>query len=231
VADDDTRDTFDRNDGVLIGFVQPEARRRFCGARRKVLPSVAQSLERAVSVDLANLAIERIAKVLPVFSVSVCHGRTIPLRGFHLKQPDVRRVFLVDRDGSVRLAEERSPDVTTRIGSNKRGEQTREPARQHAVAPELEGYAEPRPLLVIELDGPACPDRFEVLDDLLAPGDGAKPAKQCVPLFPGDLDDLSRDVDLYSVEPARFHLGRAYFSRLAHHRKRDIRLCALSATE
>jgi hypothetical protein len=36
---------------------------------------------------------------------------------------------------------------------------------------------------------------------------------------------------LYSVEPARFHLGRAYFSRLAHHRKRDIRLCALSATE
>jgi hypothetical protein len=72
--------------------------------------------------------------VLPVFSVSVCHGRTIPLRGFHLKQPDVRRVFLVDRDGSVRLAEERSPDVTTRIGSNKRGEQTREPARQHAVA-------------------------------------------------------------------------------------------------
>ena len=51
---------------------------------------MAQPLERAVSVDLANLAIERIAKVLPVFSVSVCHGRTIPLRGFHLKQPDVR---------------------------------------------------------------------------------------------------------------------------------------------
>lgn len=69
--------------------------------------------------------------------------------------------------------------------------------------PELKCYADTRPLLVIELDGPAYPDRFELLGDFLTPSDGAKPAKQCVPLSPGDLDDLSRDVDLYSVEPAR----------------------------
>jgi hypothetical protein len=127
-----------------------------------------------------------------------------------IQRLDATRTEFAHSTGSVRLAEERSPDFTARISSNKRGEQTREPARQHAVAPELKCYADTRPLLVIELDGPACPDRFELLGDFLAPSDGAKPAKQCVPLSPGDLDDLSRDVDLYSVEPARFHSDRAY---------------------
>src|SRR5206468_11802242 len=63
-----------------------------------------------------------------------------------------------------------------------------------------------RPLLVVEMDGPARPDRVELLNDRVAPGDGFELLEQCVPLVPADLDDFPRYVDLHSVESARFHL-------------------------
>jgi hypothetical protein len=104
---------------------------------------------------------------------------------------------------SERLLEGRCADVAARIGTHESDEQTREPVREHAHAPEFKRDAQARPLLVVEMDGPARSDRLEPLNDRFALGDGFELLEQNVSLVPGDLDDLSRDIDSHAIEPVR----------------------------
>ena len=94
-------------------------------------------------------------------------------------------------------------DVAARIGAHERDQQTREPVRQHADAPELQRDAQARPLLVAELNGPARSDCVELLNDRVATGDRFKLLEQRVSLVPADFDDLSRDDNLRTVETVR----------------------------
>jgi hypothetical protein len=102
-----------------------------------------------------------------------------------------------------RLLERWRTDVAARIGSHERHEQTRESVRQSGDTPKLERYAQSRPLLVVELNGPARTDSFEPLNNVCAAGDGAQFSEQHVAFVPADLDELSHNLDLDSVEPLR----------------------------
>ena len=89
--------------------------------------------------------------------------------------------------------------MAARIGTHQCDEQTREPVRQHADAPEFQRDAQSRPLLVVEMDGPAGSKLRRFLNDRVATCDGFELLEQSVPLVPADLDDLSRYVDLRAV--------------------------------
>ncbi len=91
------------------------------------------------------------------------------------------------------------------VGSYERDQQAREPVWHHADAPELQGNAQTRALLVVEMDGSARSDRLELLNDRVAAGDGFELLKQSVTFGPPDLDDFFRYGDVDSVEPAHFH--------------------------
>jgi hypothetical protein len=101
---------------------------------------------------------------------------------------------------SAQLLKGLCSDVAARIGPHERDKQTCEPVRQDADAPELERYAQMRPLLVVEMNRPTRSDCAELLNDRVATGDGFELLKQHVPLVPTDLDDLFRYVDLHPVE-------------------------------
>jgi hypothetical protein len=91
------------------------------------------------------------------------------------------------------------------VGAHECDEEAREPVREYADAPELEGYAQALALLVVELDWLACADRYEAVDDRVCSWDDRKFREQRVPLGPGDLDQFPIDVDLDSVEAALLH--------------------------
>jgi hypothetical protein len=96
-------------------------------------------------------------------------------------------------------------DVAAGVGSYEREQQLREPVWHDTDAPELERHAQPRPLLVVEMDGAARSDGVELLNDRGATSDGFELLEQSVAIVPVDLDDFSCDVDLDSVESAHFH--------------------------
>jgi hypothetical protein len=91
-------------------------------------------------------------------------------------------------------------DVAARVCSDEHDEQTRESVRHPADAPEFQRDAQSRPLVVVEMDGPARSDCVELLNDRVATGDGFELLKQRVPLVPADIDDLASYVDLHAVE-------------------------------
>jgi hypothetical protein len=89
------------------------------------------------------------------------------------------------------------------VGPDERDQQAAKPVREHADSPEFQRDAQARPLLVVEMDGPARSDRLEPLNDRFALGDGFELLEQNVSLVPGDLDDLSRDIDSHAIESVR----------------------------
>jgi hypothetical protein len=88
-----------------------------------------------------------------------------------------------------------------RNGAHKRSVQTSDPLRLQAVlAPLVERSAESGSLFGVELDGLARSDRFEPFADRLrALGEGEL-LEEDVALVPGDLGDLSCDVDVHAIE-------------------------------
>ena len=104
-----------------------------------------------------------------------------------------------------RLLEGWCSDLAAGVGPHECDEQTRESVRRDADAPGLQGRAELGPLLFVEVDGPACSDGHEAVDDRVSSWDELEFREQYVSLAPADLDDLACDVDLHSVEPAGFH--------------------------
>lgn len=97
------------------------------------------------------------------------------------------------------------------LGAHEGGVQEGDPFRlQAVVAPGIERNAESRPLLSVELNGPARPDRLETLANRLRPLGEGELLEQYIALVPADHDDLARKVDVHAIEPARFHAWRAY---------------------
>jgi hypothetical protein len=80
------------------------------------------------------------------------------------------------------------------------------PSRELAVR----GVWEARPLAAVENDRRVISGHLERLADPFAPGDEAELLEQRVPVAPGDVDDLSRYIDVHPVEPAPLHAGQAY---------------------
>ena len=93
------------------------------------------------------------------------------------------------------------------VGAHECDEQACEPVRQDADAPELEGLTESVLLLVVELDGPACADGYEAVDDRVCSWDEPQFREQRVAVRPGDLDDLAGHVYLHFVESPACHVG------------------------
>ena len=112
---------------------------------------------------------------------------------------------------SERLLPVHGAGAEVAVGSSERDEQTCHPLRPQTVSfPDLEYRAEARPLAGVENDRRVISGHLERLADPFAPGDEAELLEQCVPVAPGDVDDLSRYIDVHPVEPAPFHEGQAY---------------------
>jgi hypothetical protein len=95
----------------------------------------------------------------------------------------------------------------------ERVEQSRDPGRQIVECgrlPELERDTKVPELAAVELDRPAGAHGLEPSNDLVAARDDAEALDEVLALVPSNLDDRASDGDVYTVEPARFHLGRAY---------------------
>ena len=81
---------------------------------------------------------------------------------------------------------------------------------QAVLAPVVERSAKSCSLLGVELDRTTRAYCLEAFADRLRPLGKGELLEQYVALVPGDHDDLARDVDSHPIEPARFHVGRAY---------------------
>ena len=103
----------------------------------------------------------------------------------------------------------RRTNVAARGGPHERVEQAREALRQFAF-PKLQWRTQTRALVEVEYDRPARPDCVELRDDRFESGHGVDLLEQCMPLVPGDFDDLARYVDPHSIKISPVHSGRAY---------------------
>ena len=93
-----------------------------------------------------------------------------------------------------------SERLGARIGRFERRVETGDAFRLQAILAPLERGQQSRPLLGVELDGPARADRLEALANCLRSLNEGKFLEQNVALMPCDLDDHAGDVDVRAVE-------------------------------